>query len=83
MGSCFMKEKGKRSGGSWFANLKTRNKILLCTALFELLFITVMEIDFLCYQSIPDTLCTCVLGAGGVVELMTGGLSLAEILKKE
>ena len=66
-----------------FAKLKTRNKILLCTAIFELLFIVIMEVDFLVYQSIPDTLCTCVLGAGGVVELMTGGISIAELLKKE
>ena len=75
--------KAKRDGGTWFQNLKTRNKILFCTALFELLFILVMELDFLLYQSIPDTLCTCVLGAGGVVELMTGGISIAELLKKE
>jgi len=67
----------------WFTKLKTRNKILLVTALFELLFIITMEIDFLCYQCIPDTLCTCVLGAGGAVELMTGGISLAEVLRKE
>lgn len=72
-----------RKQKSWFAKLKTRNKILLCTALFELLFIVIMEVDFLVYQSIPDTLCTCVLGAGGVVELMTGGMSLAEICKKK
>ena len=75
--------RGKRDGGTWFQNLKTRNKILLCTALFELLFILVMELDFLFFQSIPDTLCTCVLGAGGVVELMTGGITIAELLKKE
>ena len=72
-----------RKQKGWFAKLKTRNKILLCTAIFELLFIVIMEVDFLVYQSIPDTLCTCVLGAGGVVELMTGGMSLAEVLKKE
>ena len=72
-----------RKQKGWFANLKTRNKILLCTAIFELLFIVIMEVNFLVYQSIPDTLCTCVLGAGGVVELMTGGMSLAEVLKKE
>lgn len=75
--------KAKRSGGSWFANLKTRNKILLCTAMFELLFIIVMELDFIFFRSIPDTLCTCVLGAGGVVEVMTGGISIAEIFKKK
>ena len=63
--------------------MKTRNKILLITAVFELLFIAVMELDFIFYQSIPDTLCNCVLGAGGVVELMTGGISIVELLKKK
>lgn len=75
--------KAKRDGGTWFQNLKTRNKILLCTALFELLFILTMELDFIFFRSIPDTLCNCVLGAGGVVELMTGGISIVELLKKK
>lgn len=77
------KEKGKREGGSWFSALKTRNKILVITAAFVVLFIFMMQLDFMIWQSIPDTLCTCVLSVGGVVEAITGGMSIAEIFKHE
>lgn len=76
--------KGKRTDHcTRWQRLKTRNKILLGVFGFELLFIAVMCVFFAKFQTIPDTLCTCVLGAGGITELITGGISIAEVLKKE
>ena len=75
---------GKRTDHRpWWRKMKTRNKILLGTFGFELVFIAIMCLFFAKFQTIPDTLCTCVLGAGGVTELITGGISIAEVLKKE
>lgn len=51
--------------------MKTRNKILLATAVFVALFIITMIVIFCTNGSVPDTLITCTLGVGGVVDVMT------------
>ena len=51
--------------------MKTRNKILLATAIYLLVFSIAMIVIFCCKGSVPDTLITCTLGVGGVVDVMT------------
>lgn len=61
--------------------MRTRNKILMIVAIFIATFIIVMIFIFCKYQSTPDTLIGCVLGGGGLVELITGSITIAEKLK--
>lgn len=51
--------------------MKTRNKILLATAIYLLVFSIAMIVIFCCKGSVPDTLITYTLGVGGVVDVMT------------
>lgn len=60
--------------------MKTRNKILLIVGLFLLAFIIAMCVIFCVIRSVPDTLIQCVLGTGGVVELLTGAITIAEMV---
>lgn len=78
-----MRGKRRKTLSSGFKALKTRNKVLVAVLGFEVFFILVMLVFFAIFRSIPDTLCTCVLGAGGFAELVTGAITVAEILKKE
>ena len=60
--------------------MKTSNKILLILALFALAFIVTMTVIFCLYQSVPDTLIQCVLGAGGVEALALAGIKISKVI---
>lgn len=53
--------------------LKKLDIILIITLVLLIIFIISMEVCFFLFQSIPDTLCTCVLGTG-LGELIITGL---------
>ena len=63
--------------------MKTRNKILLATAVYLLVFSFAMVVIFCCKGSVPDTLITCTLGVGGVVDVMTAVVTVASVRKEE
>ena len=60
--------------------MKTSNKILLFLGLFALVFIVTMTVIFCVYQSVPDTLIQCVLGAGGVEALALAGIKISKVI---
>lgn len=62
--------------------MKTRNKIFIGVVIFEVLFIILMQYDFARYNAIPDTLCTCVIGCGGVMTSITGGMSIVDLIMR-
>lgn len=61
--------------------MNTSNKVLLILALFALAFIIVMTVIFCVYQSVPDTLIQCVLGAGGVEAVALSAIKISKILR--
>ena len=63
--------------------MRTRNKILLATAIYLLVFSIAMIVIFCCKGSVPDTLISCTLGVGGVVDVMTTVVTLASVRKEE
>lgn len=58
--------------------MKTRNKILIIVSIFLLVFIIAMIIIFCVKGSVPDTLIDKVLGVGGVVDVMTATIAIAD-----
>ena len=58
--------------------MKTRNKILIIVSVFLLVFIIAMTIIFCVKGSVPDTLIDKVLGVGGVVDIMTAAITIAD-----
>ena len=58
--------------------MKTRNKILIIVSVFLLVFIVAMTIIFCVKGSVPDTLIDKVLGVGGVVDIMTAAITIAD-----
>ena len=58
--------------------MKTRNKILIIVSIFLLVFIVAMTIIFCVKGSVPDTLIDKVLGVGGVVDIMTAAITIAD-----
>lgn len=58
--------------------MKTRNKILIIVSIFLLVFIIAMTIIFCVKGSVPDTLIDKVLGVGGVVDIMTAAITIAD-----
>lgn len=63
---------------------KTLNTVLIVLGVFLLTFIVTMIVIFCIYQTIPDTLVTCVLGAGGIEAVATAAITITKnIYKKE
>lgn len=58
--------------------MKTRNKILIIVSIFLLVFIIAMTVIFCVKGSVPDTLIEKVLGVGGVVDIMTAAITIAD-----
>lgn len=58
--------------------IKTRNKILIIVSIFLLVFIIAMTVIFCVKGSVPDTLIEKVLGVGGVVDIMTAAITIAD-----
>lgn len=58
--------------------MKTRNKILIIVSIFLLVFIIAMTVIFCIKGSVPDTLIDKVLGVGGVVDVMTATIAIAD-----
>lgn len=64
--------------------MKTRNKILIIVSIFLLVFIIAMTVIFCVKGSVPDTLIDKVLGVGGVVDVMTATITIADkVLKRK
>lgn len=64
--------------------MKTRNKILIIVSIFLLVFIIAMTVIFCVKGSVPDTLIDKVLGVGGVVDVMTAAITIADkVLKRK
>ena len=62
--------------------MKTRNKILIIVSIFLLVFIIAMTIIFCVKGAVPDTLIEKVLGVGGVVDVMTAAITVADMVLK-
>lgn len=60
---------------------RTSNLILGLLGAFLLLFIICMIWLFWVKGSVPDTLITCVLGAGGVEAFVMAGIKISKVLK--
>lgn len=60
--------------------MKTRNKILIIVSIFLLVFIIAMTVIFCVKGSVPDTLIDKVLGVGGVVDVMTAVIAVADMV---
>ena len=75
--------KGKRSGGSWFANLKTRNKILALVggAIGAVLLYTLIFYSIKGWQW--DSLFPYLFGGGGIEAAITGWITVTEKKNKE
>lgn len=58
--------------------IKTRNKILIIVSIFLLVFIIAMIIIFCVKGSVPDTLIDKVLGVGGIIDVMTAAIAIAD-----
>lgn len=63
--------------------MKTRNKVLLCLGLFLFAFIVTMIVTFWVKGSVPDTLITYTLGAGGVEALALAGIKISKVWSGE
>ena len=60
--------------------MKTRNKILIIVSIFLLVFIIAMTVIFCVKGSVPDTLIEKVLGVGGIVDVMTAVIAVADMV---
>jgi len=60
--------------------MKTLDKVLIILGIFVAIFIVANLVIFCIFQSVPDTLISCTLGAGGVEVIMT---ALIQIRKKK
>lgn len=54
---------------------KTLDKVLIWLAIFLFLFIVSMIVIFCIFQSIPDTLVTCVLSGGAIEVIVTAWIT--------
>ena len=61
----------------------TSTKILILLGVFNLIFIVTMIVIFCIKTSVPDTLITCVLGAGGVETLALSAIKISKVIKGE
>lgn len=63
--------------------MKTSNKVLLVLGVFVLAFIIAMIVTFWKFQSVPDTLITCTLGAGGLEALALAAIKVSKVVSGE
>lgn len=70
----------KKTTKSRKKTMKTRNKILIIVSIFLLVFIIAMIIIFCVKGTVPDTLIEKVLGVGGVVDVMTAVITVADMV---
>ena len=64
-------------------NNKTSNIILVVLGVFLLTFIVTMIVIYCVFQSVPDTLIQCVLGAGGMEAFALAAIRVSKIIKGE
>ena len=60
--------------------MKTRNKILIIVSICLVVFIIAMIIIFCVKGTVPGTLIEKVLGVGGVVDVMTAVITVADMV---
>lgn len=63
--------------------MTTSTKFLLVLAIFLLAFIITMIVVFCKYQSVPDTLIQCTMGAGGIEAIALAGIKVSKVIKGE
>lgn len=63
--------------------MKTSNKVLLVLGVFVLAFIIAMIVTFWKFQSVPDTLITYTLGAGGLEALALAAIKVSKVVSGE
>ena len=61
---------------------KVSNIVLAMLGIFVLLFIVAMVITFWRFQTVPDTLIQCTLGAGGIEALALAGIKVTKVCKE-
>ena len=61
----------------------TSTRILILLGVFNLIFIVTMIVIFCIKTSVPDTLITCVLGAGGVETVALSAIKISKVIKGE
>ena len=62
---------------------KTSNIVLLVLGVFLLVFIIAMIVIYCVFQSVPDTLIQCVLGAGGIEAFALAAIKVSKVIKGE
>lgn len=60
--------------------MKTSDRVLMLLGAFLVAFIITMIVIFCVFQSVPDTLIQCVLGAGGVEAIVLAGIKISKVL---
>ena len=73
----------RKTAGAKKKRRKTSNIVLLSLGIFAFAFIVTMTIIFCVKGSVPDTLITYVLGAGGIEALALAGIKVAKTVKGE
>lgn len=63
--------------------MKTSNKVLLVLGVFILAFVIAMIVTFWKFQSVPDTLITYTLGAGGLEALALAAIKVSKVVSGE
>lgn len=63
--------------------MKTSNVVLLVLGVFILAFIIAMIVTFWKFQSVPDTLITYTLGAGGLEALALAAIKVSKVVSGE
>lgn len=63
--------------------MKTSNRVLLVLGVFVLAFIIAMIVTFWKFQSVPDTLITYTLGAGGLEALALAAIKVSKVVSGE
>lgn len=63
--------------------VKTSNRVLLVLGVFVLAFIIAMIVTFWKFQSVPDTLITYTLGAGGLEALALAAIKVSKVVSGE
>lgn len=63
--------------------MNTSNRVLLVLGVFVLAFIIAMIVTFWKFQSVPDTLITYTLGAGGLEALALAAIKVSKVVSGE
>ncbi len=65
------------------ARITTANRVLLCMGVFIFTFIVTMIVTFWAKGSVPDTLITYTLGAGGIEALALAAIKISKVWNGE